>query len=95
VHLTPLANLEQLRLNETSVDDASLASLEHMTSLKDLWLNNTNVTDAGINHLLGLARLEFATLMDTQVTEKGAKNLKRAIPACRVQIGKLLGPRSR
>ena len=65
-----------INLNETLIDDASLAHLTGLTSLTRLNLRRTKITDAGLTHITGLTKLEQLFLPGTRVTDAGLANLK-------------------
>ncbi len=48
-------------------------------------LHNTQVTDAGLVHLKGLTRLQTLNLYRSQVTDAGVKELRAALPNCRIE----------
>ncbi len=83
-HLTTLANLELLSLQNTDVTDGGLKHLASLTKLRGLDLSETQVTDAGLENLTSLTNLEYLNVFCTQVTYEGAKNLRQALPSCEI-----------
>ena len=83
VHLKGLTNLQELQLGQTELTDAGL---EHLTglSLRTLNLYDTEVTDAGLMHLKGLTSLRTLKLQMTKVTTAGWKDLRSALPKCKI-----------
>ena len=69
--------LQELWLQETSITDASAASLSKMNSLDFLQLNATSLSDVFLEQLEPLPELEDLGLRGTQVTGAGMKNLSR------------------
>ena len=96
-HIKGLPNLSVLALTNAKITDAGL---EHLQGLKQftvtpegttdadtglLLLNKTNITDAGLKHLYGLKGLRGVDLSDTKVTAAGVRDLKQALPECKIE----------
>jgi hypothetical protein len=47
-------------------------------------LDNTDITNAGLEHLKGLPNLRSLNLHKTKVTEEGLRQLREALPKCRI-----------
>ena len=58
--------------------------LDPIANLRSLWLSDTWVTNAGLEHLKGLTSLESLVITETPVVDAGAKDLKKALPDCRI-----------
>ncbi len=71
-------------LQAPNVTDAGLVHLKGLTSLQSLNLTYTQVTDAGLVHLKGLTSLQRLGLRDSKVTDAGVKELREALPKCRI-----------
>ncbi len=84
VHLEGLTSLRQLVLRNAPITNAGLVHLERLTSLKILVLTGTPVTDAGLVHLKGLTDLTFLALNNTRITDAGVRELKKALPKCKI-----------
>ncbi|AKD57375.1 c-type cytochrome domain-containing protein [Spirosoma radiotolerans] len=71
-----------LKLGDTEISDAALASIAKLKNLQKLHLEETKVTDAGLKQLKQLANLEYLNLYGTAITDAGLvelaglKNLK-------------------
>jgi len=83
-HLTSLNQLVELHLQGTAVTDAGLAHLSQLAALKSLNLADTGITDAGLPHLKSLGGLEHLYVHGTQITEEGVRQIRTALPNCKV-----------
>ena len=83
-NLGALTNLRELRLDATKVTDVGLEHLKGLTELQVLNLNSTKVTDVGLVHIKGLSKLRTLWLSNTQVTDEGVKELRQALPNCKI-----------
>jgi hypothetical protein len=86
-HLKALPRIRWLELAYTEVADTGLASLKGLHELEHLSLAKTEISDAGLEHLAGLTHLRFVDLRETRVTEEGVKNLRQALPKCKIAWG--------
>ena len=64
--------------------DEGLAHLSGLTKLRFLTLNRSDLTEAGLTHLAALKGLRVLTINKTKVTAEGLKQLREALPLCRV-----------
>ncbi|GAB3810172.1 ribonuclease inhibitor [Spirosoma humi] len=64
-----------LKLGDTQISDAALASIAKLKNLQKLHLEETKVTDAGLKQLKQLANLEYLNLYGTAVTDAGLTEL--------------------
>lgn len=64
-----------LRLDNTSISDASLKQIGELTQLTRLQLSNTAVSDAGLPALQALTKLHSLNLVGTKVTAAGLHSL--------------------
>lgn len=71
-----VADLRDLTLDQTDVDDEDLAEIGKLSTLEVLSLYDTRVTDAGMEHLAGLERLNNLVLHRTDITDAGLAHLK-------------------
>jgi hypothetical protein len=78
-HLSHLAELEYLDLQDNSITDDGLAHIATLNGLKRLDLSSTSITDAGLVHLSRLANLTSLRLANTRVNGAGFKHLKPLI----------------
>lgn len=62
-------------LNDTRVDDASVAHLAKLPGLRLLFLTGTNITDASFKHLKNNNVLVHLTLSNTKTTDDGLREL--------------------
>jgi hypothetical protein len=83
-YLKELNNLKRLSLYNIQVGDAGLDHLNGLTNLTDLDLTCTLVTDAGLEYLKELTNLRCLVLSHTNVSDESVKNLKAALPQCRI-----------
>lgn len=85
--LGKLTNLRRLNLANATVKDSSLAALKGLANLEYLNLVGTQVTDAGLKQLAGLKKLQSVYLFESKVTDAGVAELKKALPAARIDNG--------
>ena len=71
-------------MHQTQIVDASLVHLKELAKLRYLYLGDTNVTDEGLVDLQTLTTLRSVDLGHSQVTNQGVKNLKQALPDCKI-----------
>lgn len=77
--------METLTLSgHTKVTSTGLVHLKELTNRQRLGLSASNVTDFELVHLKGLTKLGTLFLLRTRVTDEGVKNLKQALPKCRI-----------
>ncbi len=75
--LEPLApQIVWLKLGDTKITDAALASVAKLTNLTRLSLDHTNVTDKGIAMLQPLTKLQYLNIVATEITGNGLTTLK-------------------
>ena len=79
--LTDMASLEELMASSNQVSD--LSSLQELTKLRVLALNGNLIKDT--SPLLGLKSLEWVNLMGNPVSEQAIKDLKKALPKCKIE----------
>lgn len=82
-----VTNLRTLNLANASVKDSSLAGIKGLVNLTYLNLVGTQVTDAGLKQLVGLKNLKSIYLFESKVTDAGVTELKKALPAARIDNG--------
>ena len=76
---------EGVAVDGSKVTDEGLVHLKALTELETLELRDANnVTDEGLKHVKGLTNLRWLMLTNTKVTDEGVKNLKEALPNCRI-----------
>ena len=66
----------EVSLDDPTLVDSDLASLERLTKLKSIELSGAGVTDAGLEHLKGLQNLNRLRLQRTSVSGSGLKYLR-------------------
>jgi Leucine-rich repeat (LRR) protein len=77
VHLTNLASLRRLNLQNLKLTDAALPYMKPLKTLDELDLGETPVTDAGLAELKGLENLRVLVLGDREsITDAGLAELK-------------------
>ncbi len=74
-HLRQLRDTVSLDLQDSMIDDETMAELRHFDQLKALFLIDCSITDAGIEHLAGLETLEVLFLGGTGITDEGLESL--------------------
>lgn len=87
VDLSPmgmLPELTNLRLYETPITDASLATIPSFPKLAVLNFAKTNVTDAGLRYLERFTNLTSLNFDQTYVTDAGAGLLQSRLPNCKI-----------
>ena len=78
--------MEWLKLDNTVLTDAGLASLKGMSKLTFLHLGSTAVTDEGLRKLEGLSNLKDLKVTRTNVTQAGVDALKMKLPGTEIQL---------
>jgi hypothetical protein len=68
-------------VQEKAADD----DLKYLKPLKSVWLEYTLVTDAGLKSLKAL------NVVDSRATGAGVAELRKALPDCKIYLGKLAG----
>jgi len=66
------------------LSDAGAEHLEGLTSVEWVVLDGPGVTDAVLDRLKGASRLRHLILVDTSVTDEGVKELREALPDCKI-----------
>lgn len=79
--------LTRLNLENTNITDAALVHLKNLQNLEVLNLYGTNVTDKGIESLTNCTNLKVVYLWKTKVTPEKIKQLKKALPQLKVEMG--------
>ncbi|MEZ0486130.1 c-type cytochrome domain-containing protein [Fibrella aquatica] len=64
-----------LKLGDTQITDAAMASIAKLKNLQKLHLERTQITDAGLKKLTGLMYLEYLNLYGTAITDAGLTSL--------------------
>lgn len=82
--LAEMPSLEQIKLDQTSITDDSLAALAALPALKTLLLSGTAIGDAGLKRLSSLGTLEYINLTNTRVTAPAIEEFRQALPNCRI-----------
>jgi hypothetical protein len=82
--LRNLKNLDTLLLYGSNLDDHGAKVLASFPALTNLVLSFTGITDKGLAVLAGCKNLAQLDVRGTTVTEPGVKQLKAALPNCRV-----------
>ena len=77
-------SLRLLDLSFTRIGDEGLTSVASQSELRHLSLIDCRVTDCGIESLSRLARLREIYLAKTAVSASAAEQLRRRLPACRI-----------
>lgn len=77
-------SLRLLDLSFTRIGDEGLKSVASQSELRHLALIDCRVTDGGIEPLSRLARLREIYLAKTAVSASAAEQLRRRLPACRI-----------
>ena len=66
-----LPELPRLALNNTNVNDGTLAHIERLRNLTDLSLCDARIADAGLMHIEGLRKLRYLCLAPTMLPMPG------------------------
>ena len=74
--------------------DEGLIHLAGLSNLEELRLSRTQVTDVGLSHIHGLKALKRLDLRETSVSDQAIAELRSAIPALKVQSGKIAARRA-
>lgn len=75
--LEPLApQIVWLKLSDTKITDAAMASVAKLTNLTRISLDHTNITNKGIAMLQPLVKLQYLNIVGTGITATGLMALK-------------------
>jgi hypothetical protein len=85
-YLSELSSLDGLTLLNDEITDRGLVHLQRLKKLSRLDLMNTLVTDDSVEALSRLASLKSLRIYETGMTEKGYRELKTALPKCRIRF---------
>lgn len=86
VHLSDLKQLRALYLHGTPITSEALVHVRNLRELRTLSLHGTNVDDRGMTHLEDLSKLTLLNIQSTRVSQERVEELRRALPACRIEI---------
>lgn len=84
-HLRELSFLNYLTLLNDRITDEGAMHLQDLTNLEGLDLMNTSLTDEGADSLSRMRHLKNLRIFNTNITEPGYRNLKSALPDCRIR----------
>ncbi len=84
-HFKDCLRITLLSLANTKVTDAGVTQMVKYRSLSELNLSGTPVTDAAVAALSECKSLTSLNLTRTKVTADGVAELRKALPACRVE----------
>ncbi|NND98445.1 MAG: hypothetical protein HKN47_14085 [Pirellulaceae bacterium] len=85
-YIGKLTHLKTIGLDDTNVTDAGMSYVTTLTTNLDaLWLTNTQVSDESVAHLKQLVTAQRIVLSGTPITRNGVNELRRALPACKIQ----------
>ena len=76
--------LEGLYLGETRVTDKTVQMISRLPRLSKLWLHDLNITNDSVGDFSQMSKLCELHLYATQITESGAREIRDALPQCRV-----------
>ena len=76
-HVSGLAHILKLHLNDSQIDDDGLTHLHGLTGLVRLDLTNTKITDTGLANLPDLPNLLTINLEGTKITDEGLQHLTK------------------
>lgn len=79
------ASLRMLDVSFTKVSDLGLKPITELEELRHLALMDCRVTDGGSETLARLGRVREIYLSKTDVSDKAAEQLRRSLPACRIE----------
>src|SRR5204862_7126451 len=69
--------LEELRLNNSPISDASLSHIAQLAGLRDLGLAYSDVTNDGLGQLTALGNLKRLDLAGTDIGDKGLAHVAK------------------
>ena len=72
-----LKQIAWLKLGNTMITDAALATILQMPNLTKLYLNDTPISDNGLTNLNQLEQLQYLNLVGTKVTTQGLTPLSK------------------
>ena len=91
-HLAPLTQIKQLCIHGTSITDSGLQHIQALTQLEELSVYETGISDAGLPYLAALKNLKRLSCctwrLEQHVTGDGVAKLKKALPNCRITVGR-------
>jgi len=77
--------LEVLYLDDTDIDDSSLAKLTALPKLWYLDLDYTKVTDGCVEHLVKLHTVSSLHLKGTRISKTAISKIQTALPECEIE----------
>ncbi len=79
-----LTRLQQLRLDQSSIEDAWLGHLSGLEQLSSLNLDGTLISDQGLARLSPLTKLSALYLDSTRVTDSGVTEFQKVLPGVQI-----------
>ncbi|MCI0638907.1 MAG: hypothetical protein L0Y72_23955 [Gemmataceae bacterium] len=76
--------LRTLNLRATRISDAALGRIKQFKELTYLDISQTEVSDASLKDLIEMTQLESLHLTLCKITEKGWRQLRAALPKCKI-----------
>ncbi len=83
-YLSELSLLKELSLLNDRITDKGIVHLRNLTSLEGLDLMNTSVSDKAVEALRKMQQLRTLRIVNTSITEKGYREIKSALPRCKL-----------
>lgn len=88
--LRELANLEDLNLQHTNLEDADVSVLQTLGLLRAVWLGGSRIPQSEVLTFRGITSIEFMELGQLSITEGALEELREALPKVRLWTGPVL-----
>ncbi|HVW35760.1 MAG TPA: hypothetical protein VHB99_00595 [Pirellulales bacterium] len=69
---------------KSDICDDDLEMFRDLPAITELGLPDTRITNGGVRHLKRLTKLRFLSLTGTGITPEGVRDLRQALPNCRI-----------
>jgi len=68
--MQPLAaNVVELKLSFTNMNDTSMSFISRYVNLEKLWLDHTQISQSGLHHIKSLKNLQYLNLYKTNIQQ--------------------------
>jgi len=83
-YLKNIKALKSINISGTKVTNEGLNQLMELGNLRNLYIRDTAINDDGVIQLKGLTQLKILDITDSKITDVGYKELKEALPDCKI-----------
>jgi hypothetical protein len=83
--ISQLRDLFSIHLDGASIHGPGLAVVSRLPKLRNLGLRRCPIDDRGLEYLKSFTALRYVQLQGTRITRAGLKQLREALPECRIE----------